>query len=70
MRDAERKTLTMLNIIVDASGKEQRQKEIITLVDDIDETIVFYDLVEKNGEKQEDEAHGNHTEKATERVTS
>lgn len=51
--DGERKTLTMLNIIVDASGKEQRQKEIITLVDDTTKTIVFYDLVEKNGQKQE-----------------
>lgn len=51
--DAERKTLTMLNIIVDASGKEQRQKEVITIVDENTKTIVFYDLVEKNGEKQE-----------------
>ena len=51
--DAEQKTLTMLNIIVDQSGKEQRQKEIITLVDDATKSIVFYDLVEKNGEKQE-----------------
>ena len=51
--DAKQKTLTMLNIIVDASGKEQRQKETITLVDDTTKTIVFYDLVEKNGEKQE-----------------
>lgn len=51
--DAERKTLTMLNIIVDQSGKEQRQKEIITLVDGSTKTIVFYDLVEKNGETQE-----------------
>lgn len=51
--DAERKTLTMLNIIVDQSGKEQRQKEMITLVDESTKTIVFYDLVEKNGETQE-----------------
>lgn len=51
--DAERKTLTMLKIIVDQSGKEQRQKEVITLADDATKTIVFYDLVEKNGEKQE-----------------
>lgn len=51
--DAERKTLTMINIIVDQSGKEQRQKEVITLVDEANKTIVFYDLVEKDGQKQE-----------------
>lgn len=51
--DAEKKALTMINIIVDQSGKEQRQKEIITLVDETTKTIVFYDLVEKDGEKQE-----------------
>lgn len=51
--DAERKTLTLLNTIVDQSGIEQRQKEVITLVDDMTKTIVFYDLIEKDGETKE-----------------
>jgi hypothetical protein len=51
--DAERKTLTMFSTITDQAGKEQRQKEVTKLVDETTKTTEFYDIVEKDGEKQE-----------------
>lgn len=51
--DAPGKTLTMFSTITDQAGKEQRQKQVTKFVDGTTKTIEIFDLVEKNGEKQE-----------------
>jgi hypothetical protein len=47
--DAESKTLTMLGAVVDASGKEIKQKQVTTFVDDATKTFEIFIIVDASG---------------------